>query len=81
MTHKYGQTAMHQYHDKAEKIRIKRHEIDADICNGKEQVIYHFGNQMMGMDDVEIGQTGIKLKNSSQSIELQGLNPYIDYME
>ncbi|NDH09115.1 MAG: beta-ketoacyl synthase [Gammaproteobacteria bacterium] len=81
MTHKYGQTAMHQYHDKAEKIRIKQHEIDADICNGKEQVIYHFGNQMMGMDDVEIGQTEIKLKNSSQSIELQGLNPYIDYIE
>jgi len=81
MTHKHGQTAMHQYYRKAEKTRMKQQAIDTDICHGKEQVIYHFGDQMMGMDDIKMTQTSIKFKKSSQSIELEGLNPYKDYSE
>lgn len=81
MTHKYGQTKMNLYYAKAEKVKIKRQEIDHEVINGKEQVVYHFGNQMMGMDDVEISKSEIKLKNFTQSIELDRLNPYIDYIE
>ena len=78
---KHGQAAIQKYHVKAEKVLEARQDIDTQKSKGFEKVIYHFGDQMMGMDDVEIQQTQINLKNFAQSIELQRLNPYIEYNE
>lgn len=75
---RYGRAVLTQYQQKQAKVLARIVENDEKICIGKESIVYHFGDQMMGMDDVELKENEVNLKKFSSGIELPQVNPYID---
>ena len=76
---KHGTALISNYQKRHEKVLEKIKEQDEKICAGDESLVYHFGDQMMDMDDVEITPEKVNLKKFNSAIELCQLNPYIDY--
>jgi len=49
-------------------------------CAGHEKLVYHFGNQVLDMDDVSMSSTQIQFKNYNLAVELPQVNPYVSYV-
>ncbi|HBB53222.1 MAG TPA: beta-ketoacyl synthase [Legionellales bacterium] len=74
---RFGQASLKKHATSLEKTLQTVSENDDKICRGEEELVYHFGDQMMGMEDVHLGTSKVKLKNFVSGIELPQINPYI----
>jgi acetoacetyl-[acyl-carrier protein] synthase len=80
LTTKYGNHRIKQYQNTHEAVQIKQKEEDELRCAGHEKLVYHFGNQVLDMDDVMMSSTQIQFKNYQLAVELPQDNPYISYV-
>jgi acetoacetyl-[acyl-carrier protein] synthase len=77
---KYGNRPMKQYQANHEVVQIRQKEEDELRCSGNEKLVYHFGNQVLDMDDVSMSSTKIQFKNYNLAVELPQVNPYVSYV-
>ncbi len=76
---KHGKELMSAYQKRHEKVSLQVQSNDEKNCAGQESLVYHFGDQMIDMQDIQMTSETLNLKNFNSSIELSNLNPYIDY--
>ena len=80
LAHKYGSKKVKSYQKKHEIISNKQQEEDTIRCTGHEKLVYHFGNQVLDMEDVKMTSTELHFKNYPLAVELPVDNPYQSYM-
>lgn len=73
---RHSKTMMNDYRKKLEVVMHVVRQNDEKRCHGDEPVVYHFGDQMLGMEDVEMTTQSIHFKNMFQEIALPLKNPY-----
>lgn len=73
---RHGKEVMSDYQKKAEPVMQTIRQNDEMRCQGDEPVVYHFGDSMLGMDDVSITTQNIQFKNMLHEIDLPLKNPY-----
>lgn len=73
---RHGKAVMSDYQKKAEHAVQTLAQNDEMRCRGEEPVVYHFGDRMLGMEDVEMTTQNIQFKHMLQKIELPLKNPY-----
>jgi acetoacetyl-[acyl-carrier protein] synthase len=76
---KHGKQTISSYHSKNESVHQKSHDIDQQICNGKESVTYNFGTDLIDGDDVELSKEEVKLPQFKQSIKMPTAEEFSDY--
>ena len=76
---KHGKQTVSSYHSKNESVYQKSHDIDQQICNGKESVTYNFGTDLIDGDDVELSKEEVKLPQFKQSIKMPTAEEFSDY--
>lgn len=81
LAHKHGSNKMKQHAKLHEKVEIQQHEEDNQRCMGHERLVYHFGNQVLDMEDIKITETELTLKSHQLAVDLSLTNPYIDYSD
>ena len=79
MQHKYGQEVMKTYQRKADKIRVRQLELDSKASLGQEEMFYHFGTDVIPMEDVKISNKDISMSKFAQKISIEFENPYKEY--
>lgn len=80
LAHKYGAKKINEYRLKNEPVSELNHVNDEKVCAGDETLVYHFGTDVLEMDDVEMSQEHVKLKNFAATVDLPQDNPYISYL-
>lgn len=78
LTMRHGKDKIKSYWKKNEPIAAHQATVDAQTCQGKERIIYTFGQAMMDHTDVSLTPTSIRLSEFDQSIDLPTINPYLD---
>lgn len=73
---RHGKEVMRNYQKKVESVMQIIVQNDKMRCQGEEPMVYHFGDQMLGMDDVNITTQSIQFKNMMHEIDLSLINPY-----
>lgn len=76
LTERHGQSVLKNYRQNLMKVMDKVSEHDLTRCQGQEPLVYHFGDQMLGMEDVLLEKDSISFKNMLSEIELPKENPY-----
>jgi len=76
---KHGRDKISKYVHVNDKVKQKVQENDEQACSGNEQIIYHFGSQIINAEELQINQESINLKTFTKNIELSNLNHYIEY--
>jgi len=79
LTSKYGHTVMDLYQQKNIDVTSNRNTLDQMTCNGKERIIYKFGEQVMDQSSVSMTPSSIKLSGFAHEIDLPSINPYQHY--
>ena len=59
-----------------QKILAVAESIDNEVCKGKEQLIYQFGDTLMDKEDVKLTQTKLMLSKFKRPIHLNLEDPY-----
>lgn len=80
LANKYGAKKIEQYRLKNDPILELNKENDEKVCAGHESLVYHFGTDVLEMDDVVMSQEHIKLKSFAATVDLPQDNPYISYL-
>jgi acetoacetyl-[acyl-carrier protein] synthase len=77
---KHGASTLKEYMLKNEPIVETQNTSDKKACAGKETLVYHFGTEVLEMDDIVMTQDQIKLNKFETAIDLPQDNPYISYL-
>ncbi|NBX85391.1 MAG: beta-ketoacyl synthase [Gammaproteobacteria bacterium] len=80
LMHKYGASTLKEYISKNEPIVEKKNTNDKKACEGQETLVYHFGTEVLEMDDIVMTQDQIKLNKFPTAIDLPQDTPYISYL-
>ena len=73
---KFKKSELQAYERKNQKILAVAESIDNEVCKGKEQVIYQFGDSLMDKEDVKLTQTKLMLSKFKRPIHLNLEDPY-----
>ncbi|TXR53606.1 beta-ketoacyl synthase [Reinekea thalattae] len=75
---RHGEKALSSYLTKNEAVVEQQAAFDQHACTSGVDVIYSFGESVMGDDDIKMTQNSIKLSEFEREIELPNSNPFID---
>ncbi|HKO76122.1 MAG: beta-ketoacyl synthase [Candidatus Rickettsiella isopodorum] len=73
---KFKKSELQAYERKNQRILAVAESIDNEVCKGKEQVIYQFGDSLMDKEDVKLTQTKLMLSKFKRPIHLNLEDPY-----
>lgn len=73
---KFKKSELQVYKRKNQKILAAAERIDNEACEGKERVIYQFGDSMMDKEDVKLTQQQLTLSKFKRPIHLNLEDPY-----
>lgn len=73
---KFKKSELQTYERKNQKILAVAESIDNEVCKGKEQLIYQFGDTLMDKEDVKLTQTKLMLSKFKRPIHLNLEDPY-----
>lgn len=76
LKNKFTAAELTAYQHKNQGVQERINQMDEEICQGKESVIYRFGESVMDQDDVKITADALTLSNFSSAINLNLENPY-----
>ena len=79
LKNKYGTQVMKKYYQASTAILEAQEQIDGQKCKGQEDMIYHFGTEVMDMQDVTLSQMKVKLSKFDAAVDYQVENPYQIY--
>ena len=79
LENRHGPDAIGRYKLLNEKVRTAATAYDNAMINGENEVIYHFGSEVMSADDLVITETGIKLSKFENELAFDQENPFSDY--
>lgn len=79
LSQRHGHAKLSAYRKKNEIIATQQAVRDADACQGKERIIYNFGNDVMDASHVSLTPDSVQLSSFEQTIDLPRINPYSDY--
>lgn len=79
--HKHGSDRLKSYFKKNEPVCEQAHIKDEEKVNGKESVIYQFGEAIMDEKDVQLSQEKLQFSYFENSVDLPLDNPYAEYGE
>jgi acetoacetyl-[acyl-carrier protein] synthase len=78
---KYGCQSLLAYHQLAESRISEQERVDQEKSQGQENMVYHFGTEVMDIDDVQLSKTSLALKYFQSPINYAQENPYQDYLK
>ncbi len=76
---KYGPAKLAQYKLLNEKVKTSAKSYDDAAIAGKFDVIYHFGSEVMGGDDLTITDKGIEMTKFKNQLSFSQENPFAEY--
>lgn len=76
---KHGKQSLSDYRSKNEPVRQKSDEVDQNICNGNESVIYNFGTELVDGEEVKLSQDEVKLPQFENAIKMPKGEEFSDY--
>lgn len=81
LQHKHGSDTLKNYFKKNESVCEQAQINDDEKVNGKDSVIYQFGEAVMNEKDVQLSQEKLHFSYFKKSIDLPLENPYKEYSE
>jgi acetoacetyl-[acyl-carrier protein] synthase len=76
---KHGKQLVSNYYSKNEPVQQKSNEVDHNICQGNESVIYNFGTSIVEGEDVQLSKDEVRLPQFSQPIKMPKAEEFSDY--
>lgn len=73
---RHGSAKMRAYHDTNKAVRACRDALDGLACEGKERIVYSFGESVMDQTSVVMTQETVSLSAFATPISLPNVNPY-----
>lgn len=81
LTKRHGERAMSNYKDKLEATQEQANGYHESYLRGDYRVKYHFGEQMLAEDQIELDDEHIQLPKYGKAIDLSDKNPYSDMLD
>ena len=81
LSKKYGEKTIHDYLKRNEPIKEKAQANDKKACEGKEEITFNFGENVIEDEDVNLTIDTMKLPEFENAIDLVMDNPYQDYLQ
>ncbi len=78
---KYGKKAIDRYKALNVVVKTQSDDMNARTCQGKERIIYKFGESVMDQSSVSMTQNAMHLSAFKHAIDLPTINPYREYCE
>jgi acetoacetyl-[acyl-carrier protein] synthase len=78
---RHGKAAWTEYLSRREAVIAQAAEYDNAAMSGDLSVIYHFGENVLDGDDLEVGRDSISIRGWSQPVELQKASPFSSWLE
>ena len=75
---RHGKDAMKKYRTANESVSEQSAEYDAAMCAGHNRTIYHFDNNVLGSEAIEMTDKRIAIKNIKPEVSLNVKNLYED---
>lgn len=79
LSNKYGEAAIAAYQQRNQQVLQISQAYDQQACAGNENIIYSFGESVMGEADVTLNSEQISLSAFGREIPLPTTNPFSDY--
>ena len=76
---KYGIAAIDRYNRLNVRVKVQSEANDLRACQGKERIIYKFGESVMDQSSVSMTQETVSLSSFAHEIDLPTMNPYTEY--
>ena len=76
---KYGEKKMSHYKQKNEIVKEEASLADSKAIQGKEKVIYNFGENIIEASDISMTEESLVFSKTEQSINLKIENPFQEY--
>ncbi len=78
LAEKHGRKKMTRYHKRNGSVVERANEYDQETIKGKTKPIYHFGENVLGDEDLNLTDQTIKIPGYKKSIKLDIPTPYPD---
>jgi acetoacetyl-[acyl-carrier protein] synthase len=76
---KHGKQSIVSYRTQNELVRQKSDEVDQNICNGDESVIYNFGTELIDGEEIKLSTDEVKLPQFANAIKMPKAEEFSDY--
>lgn len=76
LAQRHSKDVIQQYHQRNQSVQIQQKARDEAACEGKERIIYTFGQHVMDQNDVTLTPSTVQLSTFTRQITLPTVNPY-----